>query len=265
MAVIAIDLDGTLLGRDKSVSVHTREVLREVRRAGHTLVFATARNGHATWVALPEEFHDEWIAAFNGACVLRKRRVVRQWLIPAAEVAQVAAILRGLGTGSAWGFVDGDGLVIDGSFEHHFGAEYYTAMDSGRGVFPDSPKILVDVPPGFPFAAFGHLLPASCHLVLTDGGTLCQLMPAGVDKATGVAHVLDAVGGTWDQVIAFGDDRNDLPLLKRAGRAIAMGNALPAVQAAAHEIADSNEDDGVAQWLERWLGSSSPAPRLNVT
>jgi hydroxymethylpyrimidine pyrophosphatase-like HAD family hydrolase len=262
MAVIAIDLDGTLLRTDKKVSAHTREVLREVRGAGHTLVFATARNGHATWVALPEEFHDEWIAGFNGACVLRERRVVRQWLIPAADVAQVAAIVRGFGLSSAWGYVDGDGLVIEGSLAHHFGPEYYRAMDAGRSVFPASPKVLVDVPHGFPFAAFGHLLPTSCHFVLTDGGTLCQLMPAGVDKATGVAHVLAALGAAWGDTIAFGDDRNDLPLLKRVGRGIAMGNAAGAVKSAAHDIAASNDEDGVARWLEHWLRQSdgTPAP-----
>lgn len=155
--------------------------------------------------------------------------------------------------------------MIDGSFERHFGSEYYRAMAARPDAFPDTPKILVDVPDGFPFAAFAYLLPRSCQPVLTDEGTLYQLMPAGVDKAVGVAEVLERLGAGWRDTIAFGDDRNDLPLLARAGRAIAMGDALDAVKRAADEVTASNDDDGVAHWLERHLLRSSLPHRHNVT
>ncbi|MND05632.1 putative phosphatase [compost metagenome] len=54
-------------------------------------------------------------------------------------------------------------------------------------------------------------------------------------------------------MIAFGDAPNDLPMLRWAGRGIAVANAHPTVLAAVHEIAPSNEDDGVAVILERLL------------
>jgi hydroxymethylpyrimidine pyrophosphatase-like HAD family hydrolase len=77
-------------------------------------------------------------------------------------------------------------------------------------------------------------------------------VPPGVDKATGVAEVARPLGITDEDVVAFGDMPNDVPLLLRAGLGVAMANAHPDALAAADEVTASNADDGVARVLERW-------------
>jgi len=83
--------------------------------------------------------------------------------------------------------------------------------------------------------------------------TLLEVSAPGVTKATALEHFAKQRGVDASQVLAFGDQLNDLPMLRWAGRAIAVANAHPAVLAAVSEHADSVHDDGVAHALHRIL------------
>jgi Cof subfamily protein (haloacid dehalogenase superfamily) len=85
----------------------------------------------------------------------------------------------------------------------------------------------------------------------TNNG-LVEIVPLGISKASGVAEVAGPLGITDDQVVAFGDMPNDVPMLLQAGHGVAMGNAHPDVLTAADEVTAPNNDDGVARVLERW-------------
>jgi Cof subfamily protein (haloacid dehalogenase superfamily) len=85
----------------------------------------------------------------------------------------------------------------------------------------------------------------------TDG--LLEISAPGISKASGLASLAEQ----WDvapaEVIAFGDMPNDLPMLAWAGHSVGMANAHPEVLAAVDEVAPPNDEDGVAQVLERWF------------
>jgi Cof subfamily protein (haloacid dehalogenase superfamily) len=85
----------------------------------------------------------------------------------------------------------------------------------------------------------------------TNNG-LIEVMPLGISKATGVAEVAHPLGIAADDVVAFGDMPNDVPMIRWAGLGIAMGNADPEVMDAADEVTAPNTDDGLARVLERW-------------
>ena len=85
----------------------------------------------------------------------------------------------------------------------------------------------------------------------TENG-LVEVVPLGISKATGIEEIARPLGIADDDVVAFGDMPNDVPMLVRAGHGVAMGNAHPDVLAAADEITSPNTDDGVARVLERW-------------
>ena len=84
-------------------------------------------------------------------------------------------------------------------------------------------------------------------------GGLVEISARGVDKASGLAAVADELGVAAADVLAFGDMPNDVPMLRWAGRAVAVANAHPAAQAVADHHTLSNVDDGVAVYLERLL------------
>ena len=85
----------------------------------------------------------------------------------------------------------------------------------------------------------------------SSSSALVEISAAGVTKAAGLAWLCEREGFTAADVVAFGDMPNDLPLLAWAGRSVAMGNAHPAVREIADEVALTNDEDGVAVYLEK--------------
>jgi 5-amino-6-(5-phospho-D-ribitylamino)uracil phosphatase len=83
-------------------------------------------------------------------------------------------------------------------------------------------------------------------------GYMCELSPAGVTKWSGVCRLADAWGIPTEAICAVGDDVNDIPMIRGAGLGVAMGNALPAVKAAADRVVSSHDEDGLVQVVE-WL------------
>jgi hypothetical protein len=82
---------------------------------------------------------------------------------------------------------------------------------------------------------------------------MIEISTAGITKGSGLAEVADLLGVAAEDVVAFGDMPNDLPMLRWAGHGVAMANGHPDVLAVADEVTAANSADGVAQVLERWF------------
>jgi Cof subfamily protein (haloacid dehalogenase superfamily) len=85
----------------------------------------------------------------------------------------------------------------------------------------------------------------------SSSSALVEISASGVSKAAGLAWLCEREGFAAEEVVAFGDMPNDVPLLAWAGRAVAMGNAHPAVREVADEVTLTNDEDGVAAYLEK--------------
>ncbi len=75
----------------------------------------------------------------------------------------------------------------------------------------------------------------------------------GATKECAITALCDHLKISPAQIVAFGDDFNDIGMLKLCGKGIAMRNAIPEVQQVADEVCDSNEADGVARWIEEFI------------
>ena len=82
-----------------------------------------------------------------------------------------------------------------------------------------------------------------------------DLSPVGVSKASGLEHVCDALGLGAADVLAIGDGRNDIEMLRWAGRGVAMGQAVDEVKAAADHVTASVHDEGAAVEMSLWFPS----------
>lgn len=89
------------------------------------------------------------------------------------------------------------------------------------------------------------------NIVLTDGGKLVQIMNKHVSKQSGIMRLCNHYGVSSSEIIVFGDDYNDIELFRMAGYSVAMQNGVPELKDMANEIADTNDNDGVAKVLER--------------
>lgn len=97
---------------------------------------------------------------------------------------------------------------------------------------------------------------ALCHgraTVVRSHRYLMEVIPAGISKGRAVAWLAEYLGVAREQVLAVGDQENDVEMLRWAGTGVAMGNAPEPVKAAADWVAPSAEEDGAAVALERWL------------
>jgi hydroxymethylpyrimidine pyrophosphatase-like HAD family hydrolase len=87
-----------------------------------------------------------------------------------------------------------------------------------------------------------------------SGAPFVEVMASGVSKASGLAQLCARLGVRQSEVLAFGDGLNDREMLAWAGHGVAVANADDAVKDIADAVTGSNDEDGVAQVLERTLG-----------
>ncbi len=100
-------------------------------------------------------------------------------------------------------------------------------------------------------AAFTEEFPGLSFLPVFES-PMCDINPAGISKATGLARICRLLGIDVSETIAFGDDRNDLELLETAGIGVAMGGGLGTVTAAADYVTDSSAELGVVKALRHF-------------
>ena len=262
--LVASDLDGTLVRSDLSVSDRTREVLARVEQAGSLFVMVTGRPPRWMAQVAQDTGHRGLAVCANGALVydLHTERVVQDFRIDGATTLRLVASLKAQVPGIAFAVEKG----LDG-----FGREpaYIPRWDNGELVVapieelvePGVAKLLARVEGAGSDdllartrAVVGELaVLTTATFSETDG--LLELSAAGVTKAFGLERLAAQHGIGPEDVVAFGDMPNDLPMLVWAGHAVAVANAHPDVIAVADEVTATNDEDGVAQVVERLIRS----------
>jgi Cof subfamily protein (haloacid dehalogenase superfamily) len=269
--LVALDIDGTLLawveGRGtthEEVRPAVREAVQRAHDAGAHIVLASGRSAHAmTGIADILDLHDDgkdplWVVASNGAVVFRYPpiEVVREVTFDARDAvravlsehpeALVAVEERGLGYRVNRPFPDGElsGEMVISDVEEMI------AEPVSRVIIRD-PEATAD-----DFVATAEKLGLHGTNYVVGWTAWLDLSPVGVHKASGLEEVASQLGVDRADVLAIGDGRNDLEMLRWAGRGVAMGQALEVVRDTADDVTASVHDDGVAVELARWFGPS---------
>ena len=252
---IFLDLDGTLLRTDKSVSDFTVATLEAVRALGHRLVFVTARPPRAVRRLLPASFHGERFLCGNGARATRGVHAVFEASIPWPRVDALLEALVQADPGVRVAFEAHDALTANGDFGQFSPADAYTRVRSLAAFGSPVNKILVIVD-AETRAAVEALVPPDLSRVVTDGGTLLQIMPSGISKGSAVRRLWESEGRGGGEALCFGDDLNDVALFEVCSLPVALENSVEALKALARESTGSNDEDGVAHFLSRrYLGA----------
>ncbi|MDX3236250.1 HAD family hydrolase [Streptomyces sp. ME03-5709C] len=262
--LVATDLDGTLLRDDGTLSARTLDALRITVRAGAQVVLATARPPrHLDALAAATGLTGTAVCS-NGAIVydIGSRTVARSTPLAVPVARAVAGALRDAAPGVGFAVETGHRLYWAPGYGHHLpedaGAEIpvrslvdlWAAPGPVVKLLAWSPALDADALLAFAEqAAAGH-----ARFTHSGGRGLLEVSARGVTKAAAPAELCASRGIAAEQVIAFGDMPNDLPVLTWAGTACAVAGAHPAVLAAATLRTASNEDDGVARVLERLFG-----------
>jgi Cof subfamily protein (haloacid dehalogenase superfamily) len=261
--LVATDLDGTLLKEDGTVDDRTRSAIAGAEAAGALVVFCTARPHR--WIGpLAESTGHHGVAiCANGAVVydLHAESVLEATPLEPLVAQELVALLRAEVPGGAWAVEHTGGFGHEPAYVPRWPVPDDTTIDIVE-VLVERPvvklmlrhdRLSADALLSVAREVGGHLAEFS-HSNAADG--LLGISAAGVSKATALARFCDERGIDGDEVIAFGDMPNDLPMLTWAGYAVAVANAHPDVIAAADEVTASNEEAGVARVLERLFSPS---------
>ncbi len=265
--LIGMDLDGTLLTAQKKLTPYTRSVLRRAVEAGIIVLPATGR----PFSGLPKELADfpgiRYAVTANGGRIVEVKtgRALYESLVPFETAGKVLDVFERYDTlreiyYNGIGYAQEDELRSVGRYiSSPPMAEYITAtripVPDVRAKFEAERRSLDKVQGLFTTAedrdAAREELKAVAGIEVT--GALdknIEVNAQGVDKGKALIWLGKRLGIRKEEIMAFGDSSNDLKMMKEVGIGVAMANAREDVKEAADYIAASNEEDGVAHFIE---------------
>lgn len=245
--MVVTDLDRTLLKDDKTISDYTAGVLEGLRRRGILFAIATARPVRAVrdWLGF---LRFDAAVYHNGAVIMAGGELLKKFGIEKPrEVVQRILAERPECKISVEAM---DRLYSNMDAEELWpGAEYVRTEDFHQveGLVAD--KLLINAGSVQELEEWEKYVPEGAYLQLSEN-TVAMMMNGQATKPNGIRLLCEHYEISLEEVAAFGDDYNDMEMLRACGTGIAVANALPEVKAVAGGVCPSNEEDGVARWLE---------------
>ena len=261
--IISLDIDGTLYTSDKKISAETKAALLRAQEKGCILVLAS---GRPTAGLVPiaqqlsmEKFHG-MLLAYNGGVVidLTTGEKIYSNIIPNALAKK---LLRHLENFNVNPIVD-DGATIFTTDPESFQVPYESSSNHLKIQTVANVHDAVDFSPAkVLIAAPAEILSADTEKIaapfkgeldfVLSAPFYLEATPKGVNKADALKTACETLKIPAADIIAFGDAQNDIPMLKLAGTAVAMGNACDELKKIASFVTDTNDRDGIARALEK--------------
>lgn len=263
--LIALDMDGTLLTSEKTISKRTKRAIAEARQRGVKVVLASGRPLDGMQAKLTElniEGDNEFVVYFNGSMVkeLGTNKLIHTAIIDGKRAKQVAALAQQLGA-YCHAFSAKLGLItpkhneftqIESTINQIPVTEMdFDQLDDNHAIIkamivaePETLTRLVDqIPPSV----------REEFTIVQSAPFFLEFLSLDSNKGVGVKAIADYLGIKADEVICMGDAENDHHMLEYAGLGVAMENAMEQTKAIANYITSSNNDDGVAKVIEQFI------------
>lgn len=245
--MIAVDLDDTILHSDKTISEYTKDVFKRLSKKTKIVVATSRAIQRAGDYA--EQLHASALVSLNGAVVYDNGEIIKTTPIGEGLVRNLITELSKLSpielslvkpevvyTTDQY-FIDrGESLPID--------LLDYNAEDVQR-IYATTPKH--EELRGIDFDSLGLKLLQSQPKAYPDFHTIVR---KEVNKAAGLNILCEHWNIRPEELVVFGDEDNDLEMFQFAGCGVAMGNAIGALKEIAKDVTLTNEEDGVAGWIE---------------
>jgi Cof subfamily protein (haloacid dehalogenase superfamily) len=254
---IVLDLDGTLLHRDQTISLRTLRAVKACWAQGISIVLATGRPPRAVRHLLVTEAWKAFVIYLDGALTIDESRglVYDHRVIPSAVSSRIARSVLSAVPWSIITFEVQDAwycLKTQGAQDvtRWVGSSYPPPQTLDEGQIPTlaPTKIILSG-----HANWEHVLhPFEPHVQIraTPDGALVEVMEKSVSKDSALRLVLHALDVDPEAVMVFGDGLNDLGLFELCGYPVAMANAADVLKRRAKYVTDSNDEDGVAVALQ---------------
>lgn len=262
--LIAIDMDGTLLNEDKEISIRTKETIAEAKARGKNVLIATGRPIKGVGRYIEElNLNDEgdYVVTFNGALVqsTKDHKIIMDMPLDVESYRELYELSKELDV-HIHALTDKSVItpknnpyteiessinqipIIEGPVE-----DIHDDTMIVKVMYIDAPEVLDRVTEELPEWV------REKYSILRSTPYFLEFLDPRVNKGVGVKAVAEKLGIDNEKVICVGDAENDLAMIQYAKLGVAMENATDELKEAAEYITKSNEDDGVAHVIEKFL------------
>ncbi|KAB1439794.1 Cof-type HAD-IIB family hydrolase [Candidatus Galacturonibacter soehngenii] len=263
--ILVLDIDGTLTNSNKEISDVTKKAIREIQDRGHHVVLASGRPTAGILPIAKElnlEMFGGYVLSFNGAKVIncKTKEIIFQNTIPSDLIADIykAAEEEDVSVIS----YDDKSIITSSKIDEYMEKESkinhmpikvvedfvsYLDFPVNKCLMTGDPDYLAQVEKRMK-ERFGDRLS-----IYRSEPFFLEIMPLNIDKAHSLEKLLDKLHMSREQMISCGDGYNDLTMIQYAGKGVAMGNAQKEIQEAADYITLTNDEDGVAHVIDKFM------------
>ncbi len=262
--LIALDLDGTLYNSEKKITKRTYDALMKAQSLGVKILLSSGRSytgikSAAKDVNLAE--YGGYISSFNGGKIVdyNKEEVLFEQLLKLENTKEIYDLSKKFNT-NILAYI-GEDVYFEKSDEY---IELETRLnkvnyhqvenlldeikcDIPKFILLDSKENLDKVEPEMQKILAGRFT------VTRSEPVFLEVMPCGIDKGESLKQICKILGIDIAETISFGDSFNDIAMLQSAGLGVAMANAHSDVKKEADVVTLSNNEDGIAEILEKYL------------
>ncbi len=259
--LILMDMDGTLLNSAGKIPEGNKRALRAASEAGVRTTIVTGRMLRATTRVAGELELNAPLVTYNGALITDSKppyKIKSHNFLLDENSKNIISMLRRFDT-HINAYID-DNLFVEKDspqikeYSRTRNAEYRIVDDFNTLpelnctkllIIEDRPEIMNEIK--------NFLLAESGAEIFQSAPNFCEVLPKDVNKGTALEFLADYYGIRTSQVMAIGDQENDIPMIQKAGVGVAMGNSRAETVQAADETTLTNDESGVAAAIARHL------------
>src|SRR3954467_4419625 len=279
--MVAIDLDGTLLSPYGEVTPRAKAAIHRCLEAGLLVCFATGRNWTESQTVLDAVAHYDSAVFVGGAMVVdtKQRLTLHRTMMDPGLAREISSAMEAAGH-AVLALQDTSGAGVDylitGDLPMNRETERWMALTKAKLELvprladhahqhtirlsivappPEALKVQMPLEAKFAERIFGLAI-----AVPQAGVEVYEVFDPAVNKWEGIMHVARRNEISPSEIIAIGDDLNDVPMISRAGLGVAMGNAKDEVKKIAKRVIGTNADEGLAEFLEELVAAHEVEP-----
>lgn len=263
--LIAVDIDGTLMNSKKEITPRTRYALLEAQTLGKRVILASGRHPIGLYPIAQDLMLDRYggyIMSFNGGRIIscENNITVVSKLFPREYLSDIVSVLKDSNITiitfddnriyadkkvNDYTYVERDiikvEMVVCDDFVSDVKCDLNKILLAGEPDELDRYKVILEM-------RYDGLLE-----IYKSAPYFLELMPFGISKGSMLPLLLGKLGIEREEVIAFGDHYNDMTMIGYAGMGVVMDNGEPEIKKIADYVCESNDDDGVAKTIEKFV------------
>lgn len=251
--LIITDLDATLLNDQKNISDCTYQIIMKAREQGIKFVPATARALRVLKrMNMVDRIPHDLLACLNGAMIYDEhdRVIYHKGLSKADFDLFIDALLMQFADSRITIEMNEEVYANHNVWEVDPHEKNYVVCDLKHLPNKMIERIVLDLKKEEDMQKLRDILPDYMYAHRIEGTLLCRILHKEVSKAHAIEYLCQLWNIDIDEVVVFGDDENDLEMFRLCPNAVAMENAIDELKALASSVTKSNNEDGVAYWIE---------------